>query len=249
MRFFSLLSPEWIGLLCLILYLSFQWFPPLYFCSVFFCLCHRLSLHWHPHMQLSNGFDHYSPASSPYLHSNGGGTAFPFFPAPPSSTTSSSSPTRSRPASALLPDHPPYCTLGPMIPSSRVPSWKVCFFPSASLVSSFASCLSGVWIWLMLTSLCWQDWAKPGPYDQPMVNTLRRRKDKETTAVVDTNSSVINDSGPTLTSAQATAVLQTSVLMEERNKTVKVCFSHMLFHWQFWFCLFNTLSFILIVWL
>ncbi|XP_031667711.1 protein MTSS 1-like isoform X12 [Oncorhynchus kisutch] len=24
-----------------------------------------------------------------------------------------------------------------------------------------------------------QDWAKPGPYDQPMVNTLRRRKDKD----------------------------------------------------------------------
>uniref|UniRef100_A0A7N6A3I9 MTSS I-BAR domain containing 1 n=1 Tax=Anabas testudineus TaxID=64144 RepID=A0A7N6A3I9_ANATE len=27
----------------------------------------------------------------------------------------------------------------------------------------------------------WKDWAKPGPYDQPMVNTLRRKKDKETT--------------------------------------------------------------------
>uniref|UniRef100_A0A8C5CC75 Protein MTSS 1-like n=1 Tax=Gadus morhua TaxID=8049 RepID=A0A8C5CC75_GADMO len=25
----------------------------------------------------------------------------------------------------------------------------------------------------------WKDWAKPGPYDQPMVNTLRRRKDKD----------------------------------------------------------------------
>ena len=23
-----------------------------------------------------------------------------------------------------------------------------------------------------------QDWAKPGPYDQPMVNTLQRRKEK-----------------------------------------------------------------------
>ena len=27
--------------------------------------------------------------------------------------------------------------------------------------------------------VCVQDWAKPGPYDQPMVNTLRRRKDKD----------------------------------------------------------------------
>uniref|UniRef100_A0A8C7ZX66 MTSS I-BAR domain containing 1 n=1 Tax=Oryzias sinensis TaxID=183150 RepID=A0A8C7ZX66_9TELE len=110
--------------------------------------------------KLSNGFDHYSPAGSPHLYSSGGsvsfmsGNAFPFFP-----STSASSPTRSwsRPASALLPDHPPYCTLGsPMFPSSRVPSWK--------------------------------DWAKPGPYDQPMVNTLRRRKGKDTSAVVDNNS-------------------------------------------------------------
>uniref|UniRef100_A0AAZ3RX48 IMD domain-containing protein n=1 Tax=Oncorhynchus tshawytscha TaxID=74940 RepID=A0AAZ3RX48_ONCTS len=54
----------------------------------------------------------------------------------------------SRPGSALLPDYPHYCTLGPnMVPTSKVPSWK--------------------------------DWAKPGPYDQPMVNTLRRRKDKD----------------------------------------------------------------------
>uniref|UniRef100_A0A4W6BRT1 MTSS I-BAR domain containing 1 n=1 Tax=Lates calcarifer TaxID=8187 RepID=A0A4W6BRT1_LATCA len=114
--------------------------------------------------KLSNGFDHYSPASSPYLHNNGGslgsvsGTAFPFFPPSSSSSTSSSCPTRSwsRPTSALLPDYPHYCTMGsPMVPSSRVPSWK--------------------------------DWAKPGPYDQPMVNTLRRKKDKETPAVIDSN--------------------------------------------------------------
>uniref|UniRef100_A0A669DSP0 MTSS I-BAR domain containing 1 n=1 Tax=Oreochromis niloticus TaxID=8128 RepID=A0A669DSP0_ORENI len=86
--------------------------------------------------KLSNGFDHYSPASSPYLHSNGGSL-----------------------------DYPPYCTLGsPMMPSSRVPSWK--------------------------------DWAKPGPYDQPMVNTLRRKKDKESPAVVDTNGSMNCDNSP-----------------------------------------------------
>uniref|UniRef100_A0AAQ5Z8M7 IMD domain-containing protein n=1 Tax=Amphiprion ocellaris TaxID=80972 RepID=A0AAQ5Z8M7_AMPOC len=78
--------------------------------------------------KLSNGFDHYSPASSPYLHSNGGSLGS---------------------GSALMPDYPHYCTMGSaMVPSSRVPSWK--------------------------------DWAKPGPYDQPMVNTLRRKKDKET---------------------------------------------------------------------
>ncbi|XP_054477067.1 protein MTSS 1-like isoform X2 [Anoplopoma fimbria] len=156
--------------------------------------------------QLSNGFDHYSPANSPYMHSNGGslgsgsGTAFPFF--PPSSpsystTTSSSCPTRSwsRPASALLPEQPPNCTLGsPMVPSSRVPSWK--------------------------------DWAKPGPYDQPMVNTLRRKKGKETPALVDSNGSASNDSsrssGPALmsASAQALAALQTPASLEEKNRTV-----------------------------
>uniref|UniRef100_A0A8C9XPT2 MTSS I-BAR domain containing 1 n=1 Tax=Sander lucioperca TaxID=283035 RepID=A0A8C9XPT2_SANLU len=41
-----------------------------------------------------------------------------------------------------------------------------------------------------------KDWAKPGPYDQPMVNTLRRKKDKGTPAVVDSNGSVSNDSRP-----------------------------------------------------
>uniref|UniRef100_A0A8C6NQI8 MTSS I-BAR domain containing 1 n=1 Tax=Nothobranchius furzeri TaxID=105023 RepID=A0A8C6NQI8_NOTFU len=98
--------------------------------------------------KLYNGFEHYSPASSPYLQGLGS-TAFPFFP-PSSPTSSTSGPARSwsRPASTLLPDFPSCCVLGsPMVPSSRVPSWK--------------------------------DWAKPGPYDQPMVNTLRRRKDKK----------------------------------------------------------------------
>ncbi|XP_040901110.1 protein MTSS 1-like isoform X4 [Toxotes jaculatrix] len=158
--------------------------------------------------KLSNGFDHYSPASSPYLHSNGGslgsvsGTAFPFFPPSSSSSTSTSSscPTRSwsRPASALLPDYPHYCTLGsPMVPSSRVPSWK--------------------------------DWAKPGPYDQPMVNTLRRKKDRETPAIIDSNGSMNNNSSPssgpasTSTSTPAQAVLQTpvpSASVEEKGLTV-----------------------------
>lgn len=105
---------------------------------LFLCFCYHPSSYQRTHTQLSNGFDHYSPANSPYLHSNGGslgsgsGTAFPFFPtSSSSSSTSSSCPTRSwsRPASALLPDYPHYCTLGPMVPSSRVPSWKVCSSP------------------------------------------------------------------------------------------------------------------------
>ncbi|XP_060937566.1 protein MTSS 1-like isoform X2 [Limanda limanda] len=151
--------------------------------------------------KLANGFDHYSPASSLYLHSNGGSlgsgsaTAFPFYPPSSSSSTStstsSSCPTRSwsRPASALLPDYTQYCTMGsPMVPSSQVPTWK--------------------------------DWAKPGPYDQPMVNTLRRKKDKETPAVINSNGNMNSDGS---TSTPARAVLQTpssSTSVVEKSRTV-----------------------------
>ncbi|XP_013882667.1 metastasis suppressor protein 1 [Austrofundulus limnaeus] len=137
--------------------------------------------------ELSNGFDHHSPASPHYLHSNGGGlgTAFPFFPpSSPSSSTSGPSRSWSRPASALLPDFPNYSLLGsPMVPSSRVPSWK--------------------------------DWAKPGPYDQPMVNTLRRKKDKDPPAVVDSNG---HPSGHASASGPPPAGLQTPSLLEDKNR-------------------------------
>ncbi|XP_029928347.1 protein MTSS 1-like isoform X2 [Myripristis murdjan] len=152
--------------------------------------------------KLSNGFDHYGPADSPFLHSNGGslgsGTAFPFFPPPSSPSSSSATPSWSRPVSALLPDLPHYCTLGStMVPSSRVPSWK--------------------------------DWAKPGPYDQPMVNTLRRRKDKEPPTVVDSNGSTSSDSSPLsapasiLASVPAPAAAPTptpTTSDEEKSRTV-----------------------------
>ncbi|XP_037532326.1 protein MTSS 1 [Nematolebias whitei] len=142
--------------------------------------------------ELSNGFDHYSPASPPYLQSNGG-SAFPFFPpSSPSSSTYGPSRSWSRPASALLPDFPSYCMLGsPMVPSSRVPSWK--------------------------------DWAKPGPYDQPMVNTLRRKKNKETPAVVDINGSVTSEITPPSGHASVSAPsagLQTPSLLEDRDRTM-----------------------------
>lgn len=64
-----------------------------------------------------------------------------------------------------------------------------------------------------------KDWAKPGPYDQPMVNTLRRRKDKDPAAVPDINGSG-NDGSPAMTLTQAPSVLQTSVSVEERNKAL-----------------------------
>ncbi|XP_023265062.1 metastasis suppressor protein 1-like isoform X6 [Seriola lalandi dorsalis] len=72
-----------------------------------------------------------------------------------------------------------------------------------------------------------KDWAKPGPYDQPMVNTLRRKKDKESPAVIDSNSSMNSDpsSGPAsiLMSTPAPAALQTpssSASVEERSRHV-----------------------------
>ncbi|XP_008430423.1 metastasis suppressor protein 1-like isoform X8 [Poecilia reticulata] len=149
--------------------------------------------------KLSNGFDHYSPASPSYLHSNGGslssapGTSFPFF---PPSSPSTSCPTRSwsRPASALLPDYPNYGTLGsPMVPSSKVPSWK--------------------------------DWAKPGPYDQPMVNTLRRRKDKEALGGMENNGSTNGGNSPpsdqTSISAPYPSQTQTPSQQEEKNRIMK----------------------------
>uniref|UniRef100_A0A3Q1CXD9 IMD domain-containing protein n=1 Tax=Amphiprion ocellaris TaxID=80972 RepID=A0A3Q1CXD9_AMPOC len=40
---------------------------------------------------------------------------------------------------------------------------------------------SGLGVILSSTVPSWKDWAKPGPYDQPMVNTLRRNKDRRET--------------------------------------------------------------------
>uniref|UniRef100_A0A7N6AZX2 MTSS I-BAR domain containing 1 n=1 Tax=Anabas testudineus TaxID=64144 RepID=A0A7N6AZX2_ANATE len=48
---------------------------------------------------------------------------------------------------------------------------------------------------LLLFFLSISDWAKPGPYDQPMVNTLRRKKDKETTGIAVDSNSTMNSAG------------------------------------------------------
>ncbi|XP_071403019.1 protein MTSS 1-like isoform X2 [Centroberyx affinis] len=158
--------------------------------------------------KLSNGFDHYSPADPPYLLSNGGslgsgsGTAFPFF--PPSSPSHSSSTTTSSSSCPTRSWSRPVSALLPDFPhyctlsSNMVPSSRV---PS------------------------WKDWAKPGPYDQPMVNTLRRRKDKEPPAVVDSNGSSSSDGSPpsapapTPTSAPALAAAQTTPTTSEEEKS------------------------------
>ncbi|XP_024123050.1 protein MTSS 1 isoform X8 [Oryzias melastigma] len=64
-----------------------------------------------------------------------------------------------------------------------------------------------------------EDWAKPGPYDQPMVNTLRRRKAKDTSAGLDSNSSSWS-SGQASTSAPSPQGLKTSGQSEERNGVI-----------------------------
>ena len=57
-----------------------------------------------------------------------------------------------------------------------------------------------------------------------MVNTLRKKKDKESPAVVDSNGSVSIGNGPTSgqasMSATSPAVLQTPIQAEEKNRIV-----------------------------
>ncbi|XP_077432364.1 protein MTSS 1-like isoform X4 [Vanacampus margaritifer] len=72
-----------------------------------------------------------------------------------------------------------------------------------------------------------KDWAKPGPYDQPMVNTLRKKKDKGPPVVMDSNGATSRESGAAQSLSTATPVraeMQTpqKVLVEERNRTASV---------------------------
>ncbi|XP_012693090.2 protein MTSS 1 isoform X2 [Clupea harengus] len=109
--------------------------------------------------KLSNGYDHHRPPDSPCLREECPPEQYQYPPPPfiPTSATLSSTtpPTPpsplwpwSRPGSSIVGDFPPYCPLGSGM------------MPFSSRVPS------------------WKDWAKPGPYDQPMVNTLRRNKEK-----------------------------------------------------------------------
>ncbi|XP_077576227.1 protein MTSS 1-like isoform X7 [Stigmatopora nigra] len=72
-----------------------------------------------------------------------------------------------------------------------------------------------------------KDWAKPGPYDQPMVNTLRKKKDKGPPAVMDSNGVTCKE----ITTPQSlstnfpnTAEIQTpkKLSLEQRNGTTPV---------------------------
>ncbi|XP_049586199.1 protein MTSS 1 isoform X4 [Syngnathus scovelli] len=70
----------------------------------------------------------------------------------------------------------------------------------------------------------WKDWAKPGPYDQPMVNTLRKKKDKGPPVVMESNGVTGRESSApqslsTSTPAPADLNAPQKVALEERNRT------------------------------
>uniref|UniRef100_A0A665UIX1 Protein MTSS 1-like n=1 Tax=Echeneis naucrates TaxID=173247 RepID=A0A665UIX1_ECHNA len=109
--------------------------------------------------QLSNGFDlclHVAvlQAQDSHLH-------------PPYFTYSSSS-TTSSPISS-----PSYSSVSPTWPWSRSGSGQSGEF--------LALGPSGLGVIPSSRVPSWKDWARPGPYDQPMVNTLRRTKDRRDT--------------------------------------------------------------------
>ncbi|KAM3858237.1 protein MTSS 1-like [Diretmus argenteus] len=108
--------------------------------------------------QLSNGFDHHAAL---YLHgavlqAQDNHLLPPYF----TSSSTSTSPISS----------PSYSSISPMWAWSR---------PGSGLSGELPPfCPPGPELILSSRVPSWKDWAKPGPYDQPMVNTLRRGKDR-----------------------------------------------------------------------
>nr|XP_046181780.1 protein MTSS 1-like isoform X3 [Oncorhynchus gorbuscha] len=112
------------------------------------------------HPQLSNGYDHHhqGPSAAPYLSGGGMQEVYPDLP-PSSPSTPLASPSYS--------------------PTS--PEWAWSRPGSTLLVDNPPYCALGPGMIPSSKVLTWKDWAKPGPYDQPMVNTLRRTKEKRQT--------------------------------------------------------------------
>ncbi|XP_077383464.1 protein MTSS 1-like isoform X1 [Festucalex cinctus] len=145
--------------------------------------------------KLSNGFDHSSPPDSP----PNGGSLSPgsasgtAFPFFPPPSSSSSCPTR---------------------------SWSR---PASALLPDFPhNCPMGSPMMPSSHVPSWKDWAKPGPYDQPMVNTLRKKKDKCPPVVMDSNGVASRESGApqTLsTTSPVPAEMPQKMSVEERNRT------------------------------
>uniref|UniRef100_A0A8C7VYX4 MTSS I-BAR domain containing 1 n=1 Tax=Oncorhynchus mykiss TaxID=8022 RepID=A0A8C7VYX4_ONCMY len=84
----------------------------------------------------------------------------------------------------VYPDLPPSSPSTPLASPSYSPTspeWAWSRPGSALLVDSPPYCALGPGMIPSSKVLTWKDWAKPGPYDQPMVNTLRRTKEKRET--------------------------------------------------------------------
>ncbi|KAM6899232.1 LOW QUALITY PROTEIN: protein MTSS 1-like [Xenentodon cancila] len=114
--------------------------------------------------QLSNGFDHHT---APCLH---GAVLQPQDThLHPSYFTYSSSSNTTSPISS-----PSYLSISPTWPWARTGSGQPGEFPPPSP--------PGLGMIPSSRVPSWKDWAKPGPYDQPLVNTLRRSKDRRETA-------------------------------------------------------------------
>ncbi|NXJ61663.1 MTSS1 protein, partial [Rostratula benghalensis] len=64
----------------------------------------------------------------------------------------------------------------------------------------------------------WKDWAKPGPYDQPMVNTLQRRKEKRE---ADVNGGA--QSGPPVSPEEAQRPRSMTVSAATRGEEMEAC--------------------------
>ncbi|KAJ8013369.1 hypothetical protein DPEC_G00052550 [Dallia pectoralis] len=108
--------------------------------------------------KLSNGYDHHRGLHSEFQYQTGRASSPGASTSwfPNSTPTSSSCPTRS------------WAHMG----STLLPAYPhYCTLGSNMMPSSKVP--------------SWKDWAKPGPYDQPMVNTLRRKKDKQPPAPAD----------------------------------------------------------------
>ncbi|XP_028841155.1 protein MTSS 1-like isoform X2 [Denticeps clupeoides] len=106
---------------------------------------------------LSNGFEHYGLCESLSMAGLGIRGVLPSFPNPSSSSSSSCS------------------------SSSTLCSWSR---PNSALLPDYPHfCTLGQGMFPSSKVPTWKDWARPGPYDQPMVNTLRRKKEKETTGL------------------------------------------------------------------
>uniref|UniRef100_A0A674A2T2 MTSS I-BAR domain containing 1 n=1 Tax=Salmo trutta TaxID=8032 RepID=A0A674A2T2_SALTR len=84
----------------------------------------------------------------------------------------------------VYPDLPPSSPSTPLASSSYSPTspvWAWSRPGSALLVDYPPYCALGPGMIPSSKVPTWKDWAKPGPYDQPMVNTLRRTKEKRET--------------------------------------------------------------------